>query len=169
MKINLFVVLSFIILSISCKNEPHSLENADVNTDKTMTQTDTKNVVKFALSPKTKSAVENWEDYHQLVEIVNSIKLNDLSVLKNNNQNITTLFINLNNSIPEIVKTNATTARITAIKTKLYKLKSTANLSNAKKDDVNAAIQEFLESFSNLNFQMNKKLEKDQNYIQKPQ
>lgn len=66
------------------------------------------------------------------------------------------------------MNSDATLARISALETHLYKLKSLANLESTSKDELLLTIKDFLISFSNFNFQMNQKIEADGINIAKP-
>ncbi|GAA3559086.1 hypothetical protein [Snuella lapsa] len=164
-----FLCLFFIILS--CK------KNIDQNRDPTeieivneeITENDISKLdyIEFTLDSKTQTAIKNWAEYYQLQDHVTNIKKGDLSFF-NDNETIEEFLKKLRETIPATVNTPAILARITAFETKLYKLESLSNLSTTKKPELIKTIKEFLEAFSNLNLQMNKKLEIDSHNIQKP-
>ena len=54
------------------------------------------------------------------------------------------------------------------METKFLKLESLVNLSTTSKTELIANIQDFLIAFSNLNLQMNKKIENDNIIIERP-
>lgn len=171
MKIKVLVTLSLITMVMSCKNiQEDTTENYTDNNGEKITEKELSNldIIEFTLDVKTKKAIENWEEYNQLQEVVKNVKKGDLSFFIDNTEVIKTLFKDLLKNIPSEVNTNATLARIVALETKLYKLESLYNLSTTSKEELSTVIKEFLQSFSNLNFQMNKKLEKDYNDIEKP-
>ena len=91
-----------------------------------------------------------------------------MSYFKDNNEAITKLVKELKEKIPDTLNTPSVDARITSLETKIYKLESLYNLSTTSKDELSLLIKEFLESVSNLNLQMNKKLEKDSQIIETP-
>lgn len=171
MKIKI-LVLSLITILMSCKNtqDESSLENKDENISKDITEKDLSKLdfIEFNLDVKTKKVIENWEEYNQLQGVITNVKKADLSFFRDNKEEIKVLFKDLLLNIPTEVNTDATLARIVALETKLYKLESLSNLSTTSKKELSKVIQEFLESFSNLNFQMNKKIEKDNQIIEKP-
>tara|TARA_R110002049_G_scaffold309149_2_gene517604 strand:+ start:57 stop:572 length:516 start_codon:yes stop_codon:yes gene_type:complete len=171
MKVKVLVALSLIIVSISCKKpQEDTTENKTDNTSKKITEKDLSNLdfIEFTLDAKTKKAVEDWQEYHQLEDVITNVKKGDLSFFSDNAESLKILIKDLLKNIPSEVNNNATLARIVALETKLYKLESLSNLATTSKEELVMIIKEFLESFSNLNFQMNKKLEKDNNYIEKP-
>ena len=171
MKIKVLVTLSLITMVMSCnKTQEDTTENHTDNSGEKITEKELSNLdfIEFTLDGKTKKTVENWEEYNQLEEVINNVKKGDLSFFRDNTEVIKALFKDLLKNIPTEVNTNATLARIVALETKLYKLESLYNLSRTNKEELSKVIKEFLQSFSNLNFQMNKKLEKDNNDIEKP-
>lgn len=171
MKIKVLVTLSLIILLMSCKKtQEDTTENNTSDTSQKITEKDLSNLdfIEFTLDVKTEKAVENWQEYNQIQDVVTNVKKGDLSFFRDNTDGIKNIFKDLLKNIPSEVNTNATLARIVALETKLYKLESISNLSTTSKEELSMVIEEFLESFSNLNFQMNKKIEKDNNQIEKP-
>lgn len=172
MNIKIFSVLIVFVLFFSCKKTVN--ENTKNITSKTVNQDITEsdiaklNFIDFILDEKTEKAIEEWAEYYQLQDVIADVKKGELSFFNDNEEVITTLLKDLKENIPEKVNTNATLARIQVLETKLLKLKSLSNLTTTNKEELNSTIKEFLESFSNLNFQMNKKLEKDSRNIQKP-
>jgi hypothetical protein len=171
MKIKVLVTLSLITMVMSCKKiQEDTTENHTDNSGEKITEKELSNLdfIEFTLDGKTKKTIENWEEYNQLEEVINNVKKGDLSFFRDNTEVIKALFKDLLKNIPTEVNTNATLARIVALETKLYKLESLYNLSTTSREELSMVIKEFLQSFSNLNFQMNKKLEKDNNDIEKP-
>ncbi len=173
MNIKILSIISIFILISSCKKTEEE-ENSPINTTETTSQElSEKDISKldyldFALDEKTEQVIENWGEYYQIQDIVTNVKEGDLNFFKEK-ETIKTLLTDLKKNIPELVNTSATLARLQVLETKIYKLESLSNLSTTNKDALKSSIKEFLISFSNLNFQMNKKLEKDSNNIQKPQ
>ena len=76
--------------------------------------------------------------------------------------------IDLEETIPADIKTQSIEARVLAFKTKLLNLKDLKNLSFIDKKDILFATKEVFVAFSNLNLQINKKLEKDSQNIERP-
>jgi len=164
------LVLSLIMLLVACKysQDESSSENndkSDAITEKDLSKLE---FIEFALDVKTKKAIEDWQEYNQLQDVITNVKKGDLSFFKDNKAGIKSLFRDLLANIPDLINNDATLARIVALETKLYKLESLSNLPTTDKEELSVVIQEFLESFSNLNFQMNKKIEKDNQLIEKP-
>ena len=171
MSIKFLSIVSIFILISSCKKtEENNPVNTVENTSQELSEKDISKIdyLDFVLDEKTEQVIENWEEYYQIQDVVNNVKEGNLGFF-NEKETIKTLLTDLKKNIPESVNTSATLARIKVLETKIYKLESLYNLSTTNKEVLKSNIKEFLVSFSNLNFQMNKKLEKDNNNIQKPQ
>ncbi|MFI1744532.1 hypothetical protein [Thalassobellus sediminis] len=172
MNIKFLAALSLFVIFLSCKQkEETNLENnKDTNTISGITEKDISklNYIEFALDKKTEKAIEDWNDYKELQIIVTNVKKGDLSYFDNEEDPIKELMKNAIQTIPSIVNTDPILARITVLETKLYKLEDVSTLLSTSKKELLESIKEFLESFSNLNFQMNKKIENDNQNIEKP-
>ena len=172
MNIKFFSILIVFVLFFSCKKtvSENTENNTSENVNQDITESDIAklNFIDFILDEKTEKAIEEWVEYYQLQEVIANVKKGDLSFFNDNKKIITTLLKDLKINIPKKVNTSATLARIQVLETKLLKLESLSNLTTTNKEELNNTIKEFFESFSNLNFQMNKKLEKDSRNIQKP-
>lgn len=173
MNIKLLSIISIFIILTSCKKTEENIAidtTITENTNQELSENDISKLdyLDFGLDEKTERVIENWQEYYQLQDVVNNVKKGDLGFFKNNEEIIKTLLTDLKKNIPAPVNTSATLARIQVLETKIYKLESLSNLDTTTKDELNSTIKEFLVSISNLNFQMNKKLEKDSQNIQKP-
>lgn len=165
-----------ILLLLSCKQT-----NTNVTEDNTSNDTSNNiisekdisnlNFLDFYVDEKVSPIVEPWQEYTQLSEIIANVKAGDLSYFKTDaaKDNLKNLLTEFKENIPDTINTPSISARITVVETMLFKTESLSNLSTTKKEDLLINLKELLESFSNLNFQMNKKLEKDSRNIEKPQ
>ncbi len=81
---------------------------------------------------------------------------------------VETLIKEFEETIPEEIKTDAVNARVLVVQNMYYKLNSTVNLSTSTKEELKKDITDMLEAFSNLNFQINKKFERDSQNTIKP-
>ena len=165
-------IFSFLIIFSSCRNtqDPDSATLVDESTSEEITEKDLSNLnfIEFALDSKTEILVKDWKGYYDLQDVITNVKNGDLSFFNDDEDRIKILLEDLKSSIPSEVSSAATSARILALETKLYKLESLSNITTATKQELTNGIKEFLASFSNLNFQMNKKVEKDSREIIKP-
>lgn len=167
-----FVFFITLLLFFSCQDSQN--ENVDDDSANSFSEVVTKediqklNYIEFVLDAKVERAISGWEKYNELQKVIVDIKDANLIFLRDNHEIVEALIIDLKATIPEEVKSPHVEARIIALETKLFKLESTVNLSNVKKEDVLGRVKEVLISYSNLNLQMNKKLEKESQNIQRP-
>lgn len=172
MPFKFLVILCMLSIIFSCKQnkEDGLTENIDEKTSQEITEKDLSKLdfTEFVLDSKTEDIVKDWQEYYQLQNAVINAKKGDLSFFKDNKEDIKLILKDLVSNIPDSVNSDATLARILALETKVYKLQSLSNLPTTSKQELTNTIKEFLESFSNFNFQMNKKTEKDSRIIEKP-
>ncbi|MEY8849335.1 hypothetical protein AB9K26_10990 [Psychroserpens sp. XS_ASV72] len=123
----------------------------------------------YGLSFKAKDKVSNWQKYQELTNQIGFLKQADLSFYSSDVSLITTFLNDFKIEIPKELATNEILARITVLETKTLSLNSVLSLDNISKNEKLQAVKELLVSYSNLNLQINKKLEFDSNNISKPQ
>ena len=172
MTCKILITLSVLLSFSACKKTQDA--EAETKTEETISQnlseksiTELK-YVEYALDAKTEKAIAEWQEYFQLETVINNVKKADLTFFYDNDKNIKTLLRDLKKDIPKEVNSDATLARISALETHLYKLKSLSNLESTDKNELLSTIKDFLISFSNFNFQMNQKIEADNINIVKP-
>lgn len=172
MNIKLISLLSIFVVFLTCKKDQ---ENTEVVVEKPIESLEitAKDVSKirytdYILDERTENAIINWNEYKQLANVIHNVKKGNFSFFSNNEKETNDLLRNLKQNIPLEVNSNAITARIIAFETKLLKLQSLYNLSTTSKQELIGLTKEFLVAFSNLNLQMNKKLEADSIIIEKP-
>ena len=122
----------------------------------------------YVLGSKALKEPSSWQKYGELEGLVNDVKNANLSFFKDNKDVLKSFLEDLKSTTPDKINTPAIQARLKIIETMSYKLEDQLMLSQPKKDDVLSSVKSFLEAFSNLNFQINKKLERDSQNIQKP-
>ena len=172
MKIKFLSVLCVLLLMVSCKkNQDPSLlvEDKPVDTQKIKAKDIAKiRYTDYILDSRAGDSIVNWMAYKQLHDVVNKLKKADLTFFKENEKSVKELVRDLKQTIPVTVNNNAILARIKALETQLLKLESLYNLSTTTKPELIDNIQAFLVAFSNLNLQMNKKIEADNMIIERP-
>ncbi|MEC3905931.1 hypothetical protein VOI54_02755 [Tamlana sp. 2201CG12-4] len=172
MRIQILALVSLFVLTLSCKNKQESNSTAGVEVNKSQEITEQEisklKYIDYALDEKTEDAIEDWAQYRQLRDVIDDVKEGDLSFFNDNEKAIKLLLKELKDDIPETIASSSILARILVVETKFYKLESLSNLSTTSKEELLEAIQEFLVSFSNLNLQMNKKIEFDTRTIERP-
>lgn len=165
----IFVLIAFVCL-LSCQENKKETTSQVAPLSELITEKDI-NALKyldFEPDSKVNKLIENWAKYKEVALVITDVKQANMSFFKDNSEILTALIEELKTTIPESINSPLIAARLTALETKMYKLESEVNLSNSKKEALLACIKELLESFSNLNLQMNKKIEKESQNIQKP-
>lgn len=174
MSLKFLMPFCLVFALISCKDSSEtSTENPveeEVKSTQIITQSDIAKLkyIDFGLDAKTEKLVENWEEYIQFQQLIQDVKLANFSELKADSKILRTLMRDFKKKIPVAIKSSSILARVMVFETKLFKLESLVNLSNINKEELGGAIKELLLAFSNLNFQINKKLERDSQNIEKP-
>jgi gas vesicle protein len=164
MKTPFISIICLFFSIVSCKQQKESEVPIAVEIpSKKITENDISKLkfLEYGLDVKTEKIIESWEKYKELQDITGKLKKGDLTFFKDNGDAIKTFLKDFKEKIPDTLNTPSIKARINALETKLYKLESVSNLSTTSKEELSFTIKEFLESLSNLNLQMNKKLEKD--------
>lgn len=115
----------------------------------------------FDLDVAAAKIVDHWKSYKELALLVANVKNANFTSFTDNTEGLEELISNLKQDIPLVLKSPSILARIKVLETKLFKLESHVNLDLKTKGLLLKDTVSFLESFSNLNFQINKKLERD--------
>ena len=168
-----FLSACILLMCLSCKKTTQtSTETSDApSKSQAITEKDISklNYLDFAIDNRVETIIESWQEFNQLETIIDNTKKGDLSYFKTDaKKNLKTLLSDIRKTIPDTINTPAILARITVLETKLYKTESLSNLSTTKKEELLNTLKELLVSFSNLSFQLNKKMENDSQNIQKP-
>ena len=165
-------ILTLFILFLSCKKtqEENTNDIAEVKQNDVITESDISKLdyIEFVPSPEVEELTQNWTEYIELQEQVRQIKKGHLSYFNDNEEAIKNLFESIVEAIPEQLNNNSIVARIKAVETKFYKLESFANLETTTKEELLLTIKEFLISITNLDLQMNKTIELENQNIEKP-
>ena len=165
--VSFFILLSF----FSCNNSNNQeVNDTAINQIELVSKADVAQIdyIEFLPDSKVKREIGSWEKYQEIDRIVQDVKNANVSFFRSNSEMINTLIEELKTSIPNAVDSPQVQSRMIALETKMFKLESVVNLSNVEKNTLIEAISEFLMAFSNLNLQMNKKIEKESQNIVKP-
>ncbi|MEP3838393.1 MAG: hypothetical protein ABJM36_12135 [Algibacter sp.] len=172
MRIKTLALLCFLLTFSACKKNQEETVDDEVPQIKThdITEQDVNKIkyIDYILDTKTQDAVKDWQEYKQLENLISNIKKADLTYFTEDEKVLILFLKELKQNIPAALKSESTNSRILVIETQLLKLKSLYNLSTTSKEELKLSIKEFLVAFSNLNFQMNKKIEFDTRVIEKP-
>jgi hypothetical protein len=115
----------------------------------------------YALSSKAESVIGNWEKYQELAIQISYLKKADLSFFNSEKKLLKTAIKDFKVTIPDQLRTNPILSRIVIIETTVLKLNENLSIDNIDGRAKLISVKEVLESFSNLNYQINKKLEFD--------
>lgn len=164
-------ILCLLLILISCKNNQET--SPDDNVEKQSQEITELDISKlkytdYALDAKTEDVIKDWQAYYQLQDVIINIKKGDLSFFNNNEEEVKILLSKLRESIPQQISSPSVLARMLVLETKILKLESLSNLATTSKEELLNTIKEFLVACSNINFQMNKKIEFDGRDIEKP-
>lgn len=172
MRNKIVVILSFLIVVMACKKtQNESTENQTVqDNSQILTEKEISNLkyTDYILDAKAEEAVKDWAEYMQVNDVVLKMKKGDLSFFINNDVAIEMLILDQKLNIPKALNSESIISRVVILETRLLKLKSLANLSTTNKMELLESTKAFLVAFSNLNFQMNKKVEFDSQSIERP-
>lgn len=167
--LSLFLMLTFLV---SCKKEKTSkTQDSSSQVDSLSIKSEDISKIKIrdiALDVRATSIIENWQPYLNISEAINGLKNVDFTFFNTDVDSFNSALKDLEQTIPESINTDAVKARILALKTMLYKLEDTLTLTKSTKEQRLVVIEEVFIAFSNLNLQINKKLEKDSQTIEKP-
>ncbi len=163
--------LGILVLVASCGNNGQSNMDASAKGDTGALKVgDISQIeyLEFALDRKVEALAEPWEAYTRLQETVEGIKRADFSFFNVEEKAANILIRDLKSTVPDTLNTTAVLSRILVVETMLKKMDETVRLSTSTKTELSRAVKDVLESYSNLNFQLNKKIEKDQQKILRP-
>lgn len=171
MLIKTLKILCLFALIQSC-NKKQNDNTGDVNQEQeskiTLQDIAKFDYVEYALDDKTATIIQDWEEYKQLENFISEIKNGDFTFITDNEKAVKLAVEQFKDNIPKELKSPSIEARILVVETKLFKLESLYNLSSTSREELLSITKDFLTSFSNLNLQMNKKLEFDNRIIEKP-
>lgn len=169
----LYFLLILVIVGCGNKQSQATQQNniVEVGLDSTkLTTKDFKNLSyrDYVLDKSAKYKVSGWAKYNEVNDIITEVKNANLSYFKNDKKVVETTINELMATIPEAIDTEAIRARVLVLQNMYLRLNSIVNLHTSTKEDKKKAIIDFLDAFSNLNFQINKKFERDAQNIIKP-
>jgi len=123
----------------------------------------------YALSSDAERLIVNWQKYQEIINQIEFLKKADFSFFGGEKKALIELIKELKKETPKQVNTNAVQSRMVVLETTILKLHNDLNLNNSSKKTRLKSIKEVLIAMSNLNNQVNSKLELDRNNIDKPQ
>ncbi|WP_431156943.1 hypothetical protein [Winogradskyella poriferorum] len=163
-----FLYLSILVVLFGCgkSNSIDTALNSDENTNQKEFKITEKTVedieyTDYVLSIEAEEAVEAWEKYKELGIQISYLKKVDLSFF-NSESNLLVEFVDdFKSNVPENLQTNPILSRVAIVETTLLKLNADLTLDNITSTEQLESLEAVLTAYSNLNFQINKKLERD--------
>ncbi len=151
---------------ISCGNNKSTQGSVDAKTTNqkgaiTAKAIENFNYTDYVLSENAGKVVVNWEKYQELAIQISYLKKADLSFFNGDKALLKTFIKEFKEGIPDQLRTNPIVSRSVIIETKLLKLNENLTIDNIDRRVKLLGIKDVLESFSNLNYQINKKIEFD--------
>ena len=104
--------------------------------------------------------IDEWINYVELNEYVNQLNLNDYSTLIDNKQYLIRFFNDIKNKIPSDINKPEIKSRLTVIETDFLKFESMLTNYELNEEEKIKLVKKINNSFSNLNFQIDKLTEK---------
>ena len=150
---------SFILVLVffSCKKESKKLsKEIPNNNDIAYIQLEFENIYKS----NNDLTLESWLNYIELAEYINQFNSNDFSSLIDNKKYLIRFFNGIKNTIPDVLNQPEISSRLTVIETDFLKLESMLSNFEISSDQKIKMVKRINNSFSNLNFQIDKLIEK---------
>ena len=148
-KISLFLSIVFFVLSCS--------ENKiEVNQEENKVDFFQKQYQQKKYQLKNTSSVQEWLQYSQLSEYIKEINNEDFSMFIDNDIFLKKFFKEMSTSIPDDLNLSEITSRLSVVETDLWVFIDKLNSLHEKKK-LDDQIEKINISFSNLNFQIDKK------------
>ena len=154
------VKISIILISIiSCK-EVVVEEIKDNSNSKNInySEINLESVYKIKLYPN----IDEWINYTDLSEYVEQLNLNDYSTLIDNKKFLDRFFMGIKNSIPKDLNKPEIKSRLTVIETDFLRFESMLSNYESNEEAKIKMVKKINNSFSNLNFQIDKLTEKQE-------
>lgn len=122
----------------------------------------------IALDVKSNPIVSNWQAYLDVSNGIQALTLPDFTFFNADVDLFNSTLTDLEETIPESINTQAIKARVLVLKTMMLKFQEIESLETSTKKELLLAIKQVFLAKSNLNLQINKKVEKDSQVIVKP-
>ncbi|WP_299120940.1 hypothetical protein [uncultured Winogradskyella sp.] len=166
MKIGFYVLSIFCFVFLSCGDDKSTVEVVETEktnqkpiiTEKAIENFEYKD---YALSSESEDAIAEWENYQELAIQISYLKKADLSFFNSDKEELKEFINDFKTATPKQFLVNPIISRTAILETMLLKLNENLTLDNIDGADKLQSVKEVLVAFSNLNYQINKKLEYD--------
>ena len=111
---------------------------------------------------KLYSNIDEWINYVELNDYINQLNLNDFSTLIDNKQYLIRFFNGIKNTIPTEINKPEIKSRLTVIETDFLRFESMLSNYESNEEAKIKMVKKINNSFSNLNFQIDKLTEKQE-------
>lgn len=174
MKIGLYLISAICFLFLGCTDKEASSKVSEIENNEQTSLITKKTIENFAytdyaLSPESEKALANWEKYQELAIQISYLKKTDLSFFKGDRDELKKFINEFKASTPKEFMTNPIISRTVIVETALLKLNENLTLDHIEDRIKLLSIKEVLIAFSNLNYRMNKKLERERYDLIEPE
>ena len=154
------IKISIILISIiSCKEVVvEEIKNNLISKTINYSEINLESIYKIKLY----SNIDEWINYTELNEYVNQLNLNDYSTLIDNKNYLIRFFIGIKNTIPFEINKPEIKSRLTVIETDFLRFESMLSSYESNEEEKVKMVTKINNSFSNLNFQIDKLTEKQE-------
>lgn len=162
------------LLILSCNNNEKTIVDNKRFEDKTELSISTADINaiqynEFVLSNEAADLVIKWTGFQEIASQVEFLKTADFTFFKGESSDIKNVFDTAIKNIPEELDINPIKSRFTVIETKFLKLQNDLTLDNISKQDQMETIKGVLVAWSNMILGINKKLEFENNDVNRPE
>ena len=169
--IKYYSILIFLLV-LSCKNDDVAQKTSDISKKQEAFLTkETISALKFndyLLDAKASVLASEWKSYQTITSEIEQIKNLNFDFFKKEKDVFDTTFKEFQTNIPESLNTQPIKARALVLETHMYRLKDELGFKKKLFKSDLKYVKEVLVAFSNLNLQINKKLEKEAQIIIRP-
>ena len=154
------IKISIILISIiSCKEVVvEEIKNNFISKTINYSEINLESIYKIKLY----SNIDEWINYMELNEYVNQLNLNDYSTLIDNKKYLIRFFNGIKNTIPIEINKPEIKSRLTVIETDFLRFESMLSSYESNEEEKVKMVKKINNSFSNLNFQIDKLTEKQE-------
>ena len=154
------IKISIIIISIISCNEVAVEEIKDNSSSKIVNYSEIN--LESVYKIKLYSNIDEWINYVELSDYVNQLNLNDYSSLIDNKKYLIRFFNGIKNTIPTDINKPEIKSRLTVIETDFLRFESMLSIYESNENAKIKMVKKINNSFSNLNFQIDKLTEKQE-------
>jgi len=175
LKLVYLLITCFLLLALNlqCKESSDSgaIEVVDNSTEtQKITAKDFEQIkyIEYALSDSAAAKTKNWLKFQNLGVHIDQLKKGDFYFFKEDKAILKGFITDLKKETPATLNTSDIAVRLAVIETMAFKLEEVSNIKTITKQSLLNSITDLFIAYNNLIFQINKKIEKDSQSIDKP-